>query len=98
MPQALASAWDLVKSDLPAAAKKATLLAFDQVLGLRLEEWQPPAEKAIPEEIMALVGQRQQAREEKNWQRADEIRLQIATAGFEVKDTADGPQVRISGR
>ena len=98
MPQALALTWDLVKSDLPPAAKKATLLALDQVLGLRLEEWQPAEETAIPEEIMALVEQRQQARAEKDWQRADEIRQQIASAGFEVKDTADEPQVQIAGR
>jgi cysteinyl-tRNA synthetase len=98
MPQPLALTWDLVKSDLPPAAKKATLLALDQVLGLRLEEWQPAEETAIPEEIMALVEQRQLARAEKDWQRADEIRQQIASAGFEVKDTADEPQVRIAGR
>jgi cysteinyl-tRNA synthetase len=98
MPQALALAWDLVKSDLPAAAKKATLLAFDQVLGLRLGERHPAEETAIPEDIMALVEQRQQARVEKDWQQADGLRLQIAAAGFEVKDTAEGPQVRVVNR
>ena len=36
MPRALAVVWDLVKSDLPPHVKKATLLDFDRVLGLRL--------------------------------------------------------------
>jgi len=98
MPQALALAWNLVKSDLPAAAKKATLLTFDQVLGLRLADWQPAGQTAIPEKIVALVEQRQQARAEKDWQRADALRLQIVAVGFEVKDTAEGPQVRPADR
>jgi cysteinyl-tRNA synthetase len=38
MPRAVAVTWELVKSDLPAPTKKATLLEFDRVLGLRLAE------------------------------------------------------------
>ena len=34
MPRALALVWELVGSDLPADTKKATVLAFDHVLGL----------------------------------------------------------------
>ena len=37
----LAVAWDLLKSDLPDPAKKATMLEFDKVLGLSLVEWEP---------------------------------------------------------
>jgi hypothetical protein len=41
--------------------KKATLLEFDRVLGVRLVQWEPfPAE--VPVEIQALVEQRRQAR------------------------------------
>jgi len=98
MPQALALTWELVKGDVPAAEKKATLLLFDQVLGLRLGEWRPADQTDIPEKIVALVEQRQQARAEKDWQQADALRLQIAAAGFEVKDTAEGPQVRTADR
>jgi cysteinyl-tRNA synthetase len=98
MPQALALTWELVKGDVPAAEKKATLLLFDQVLGLRLGEWRPADQTDIPEKIVALVEQRQQARAEKDWQQADAIRLQIAAAGFEVKDTAEGPQVQTADR
>jgi cysteinyl-tRNA synthetase len=95
MPRALALAWDVVKSDLPAATKKRTLLEFDKVLGLRLADWEPDTEK-IPIEIQALVDQRQEARLEKRWQEADELRDEIAAAGYEVEDTAEGPRVRSS--
>ena len=54
MPRALAVVWELVKDDLSPSIKKATLLQFDRVLGLRLAEWQPE-EAIIPPEIMALV-------------------------------------------
>ena len=93
MPRAMAVVWELVKSDLPAPVKKATLLAFDRVLGLRLAEWQPE-ETAVPAEIMALVAQRQQARQEKRWQDADALRAQIDAAGYVLEDTPQGPRVK----
>ncbi len=93
MPRVLALAWDLVKSDLPDATKKATLLFFDQVMGLRLAEW-APVEEAIPDAIMALVEQRTVARKEKRWQDADALRAQVTEAGYEIEDTPQGPRVR----
>jgi len=93
MPRVLALAWDLVKSDLPDATKKATLLFFDQVMGLRLAEWEP-VEETIPEAIMALVEQRTVARKEKRWQDADTLRAQVTEAGYEIEDTPHGPRVR----
>ena len=92
-PRALAVCWEMVKSDLPAASKKATLLAFDQVLGLGIAAWQP-AQVEIPEAVMALVEQRWQARQDKQWQRADELRDAISAAGFQVEDSRDGQSVR----
>jgi len=92
MPRALAVTWDLVKSNLPRATKKATLLTFDRVLGLRLADWEPVAD-VIPSEVMALVAQRQAARAARDWAAADALRDQIAAAGYAVKDTPEGPQV-----
>jgi cysteinyl-tRNA synthetase len=93
MPRALALVWDLVKSDLSPAVKKATILAFDQVLGLNLAAWQPAAAAAIPDEVLALVEQRQQARAEKRWKDADALREHIRALGYEVEDTAQGARV-----
>jgi cysteinyl-tRNA synthetase len=97
MPRALALTWELVKSDLGEATKQATLLLFDRVLGLRLAEWEPPRDE-VPDEILALVAQRQQARAEKRWAEADDLRAQIRAAGFEVEDTPEGPRVRWQNR
>ncbi|MCI0696450.1 cysteine--tRNA ligase [candidate division KSB1 bacterium] len=93
MPRALAVTWELVKSDLPNAKKKATLLHFDNVFGLKLAEWKP-VETVVPEAILALVEQRQQARKEKRWKDADALRVQVHAAGYEIEDTPQGPRVR----
>jgi cysteinyl-tRNA synthetase len=93
MPGALAVTWELAKSEVPAASKKATLLQFDRVLGLRLAEWHP-VEYSIPEAIMALVQQRQQARLEKRWRDADVLRERMRAAGYDIDDTPQGPRVR----
>lgn len=93
MPRAVAMAWDLLKSDLPAPVKKATILQFDRVLGLRLGEW-APKEEEIPAEYTALLEARTLARKEKRWKDADAIRDQIAEAGYEVIDTPQGPKLK----
>ena len=93
MPRAAAFTWELVRSELPPPIKKATILQFDRVLSLRLAEWQP-AEAVVPDEIMALVQRRQQARAAKRWQDADALRKQVKAAGYAIDDTPEGPRVR----
>jgi len=94
MPRALAVVWDAVRSNLPPATRKATLLRFDEVLGLGLAEW-APVEDAVPEAVMELVQTRQRARSEKRWKDADALRGQVVGAGYEIEDTANGPRVRL---
>jgi len=93
MPRAMAITWELVRSNLPAAIKKATIGLFDRVLGLRLLDWKPP-EEIIPDEILALVQQRQVARSEKRWEAADTLRNKVLEAGFEIEDTPSGPRLK----
>ncbi len=94
MPRALAVTWELVRSNLPADVKKATLLQFDRVLGLDLANWKPK-DMEIPAGVMELVEMRQQARVDKRWIDADVYRNKIAELGYEVMDTAEGPKVRL---
>lgn len=96
MPRALAVVWDLVRSDLPNATKKATILNFDEVLGLDLAAWEPVM-TAVPDAILALVEQRTQARQAKDWATADRLRDEIQAAGYELEDTPDGARVRAAG-
>ena len=88
-PQALAVLWETVKSDLPPADKRATLLWFDQALGLQLGEWQPRVQVA-PAQVQALAEARWAAKLAKNWVEADRLRGEIARAGLEMKDGRDG--------
>ncbi len=93
LPRALALVWELAKSDLSNSIKKATVLCFDRVFGLGLADWRP-AETVVPDDILTLVQQRQQARAAKQWQIADQLRGRIIAAGYEIEDTRGGPQVR----
>ena len=93
MPRVLALCWDLAGSNLPDDIKKATLLHFDQVMGLQLATWQPKAAAEIPAEIQAMAEKRQQARTDKDWATADQLRDEIMAAGYEVDDTPEGPRV-----
>ncbi len=93
MPRALALAWDLVKSSLPAGVKKSTLLYFDQVFGFDLGNWKP-VEEVVPAEVQALLEKRQQARREKRWADADAVRAEITALGYEVEDTPLGPKIK----
>jgi len=52
---------------------------------LRLEEC------PLAPEIDKLIAQRQKAREEKDWARADTVRDELVRKGIEVADTAKGP-------
>ena len=92
MPRAMSVTWDLVRSDLPDDLKKATITRFDEILGLRLAEWQPE-EAAVPDHIMALAEERRMARAEKRYADADSLRDQIIAAGFDIKDTPLGPEI-----
>ena len=89
--RATAVAWELTRSDLSDADKKATMLKFDEVLGLRLGEWAPAA---VPVEMVELAERREAARAAKQWAEADALRDQITEAGYEVRDTPEGPVVR----
>jgi cysteinyl-tRNA synthetase len=45
----------------------------------------------VPEAILALVGERERARQARDFARADELRDRIREAGFEVTDADSGP-------
>lgn len=90
-PKALALAWEVLKDkDLSSADKKATLLDFDKVFGLGLENLK---EEEIPAEVMQIVSLREQARLDKDFKKSDELRDKINSLGYEVKDTESGTKI-----
>ena len=88
--KAFAVVWELLKSKKSLADKQATLLDFDKVLGLGLKDYKP---SAIPVEVKKLVAEREKARADKDWKRADETRTKLTKLGFEVEDTPNGPKI-----
>jgi len=93
-PQALAVMWDMVNDDSQSAAAKAgTLLGFDKIFGLKLDEY-IGKKIEVPVEVQTLVADRQTARENKNWTESDHLRDEIAKLGFVVEDSADGQKIK----
>jgi cysteinyl-tRNA synthetase len=94
--KAMASVWGVLNdSSLDASEKLALLLDFDELLGFRLREAKPLSVE-IPDEVRALVGQRAQARRDKNWGESDRLRDAIASHGFTVEDK--GPEQTLKPR
>ncbi len=65
------------------------ILELSGVLGIQVEG----KEDAIPKEVTDLVAKRTEAKKARDFALADQIRNQITGLGFQVKDTAQGPQV-----
>jgi len=92
MPEVLALVWKVAKSDLSPEEKWATILDFDKVLGLNLNK--EIEDKEIPEEILKLVEERNQAREIKNWGESDRLREVIKNKGYLVEDLGNTCKIR----
>ncbi|MCF7833855.1 MAG: cysteine--tRNA ligase [Candidatus Pacebacteria bacterium] len=90
-PKALTVLWDVVKNEnISKADKKATLLDFDRALGLGFENIK---KEEIPENILGLAKEREQAREEKDFKKSDELRASIKELGYEIKDEGDSYRI-----
>jgi cysteinyl-tRNA synthetase len=101
-PKLLATLQDALRDpEISAEGLRVVVAAADALLGLRLgdlalaevDQRPTPADLA-PQEVAAierLIAERTQARKEKNWDRADEIRDELDALGVQVTDTAAGP-------
>jgi cysteinyl-tRNA synthetase len=97
---ALARMWELVKDEtVSPAAKRASLIFADKLLGLGFTEAGAAKKIAVietrelPEEVQALVKERTEAREAKDFTKSDELRAKIEELGYTVKDSSEGPQI-----
>lgn len=91
VPLALGILWKAVKEpkskDIYALA-----LDFDKVLGLSLDKAKPEEQPKTeaPQEVVDLAEQRKQAKKDKNYALADELRAKITALGYTVTDTKEG--------
>ena len=65
---------------------------FDSILGL-FADGLPKASGDVPDEVMQMVRDREEARKSKEWARADELRDAIVAAGYAIEDRAEGTRV-----
>jgi cysteinyl-tRNA synthetase len=95
--QALAVIFDLAtrahkimhdKTGEDLAAVKSMLLKLSGVLGLTLI-----TEEKVDDEALALCKERDEARKNKDYKKSDEIRNQLITRGYTVKDTPQGTMI-----
>ena len=102
-PEAFAALFEMVRGTNRAAAAgtagaaqlreaRHELAELLDLLGLGRIGAAGPAD-AAPDDVMALVQERQEAREARDFARADELRDRIRGLGWEVTDTAGGPRV-----
>lgn len=93
-PQALALIWTLLKDDSVSQENKyATLISFDEILGLGLIDVRKAEEVKIPHEVKVLLEARASARLTYDYPESDRLRDEIAKFGFAVKDTNKGQEV-----
>ena len=83
--------WGAVKdTNAPKGEIYATLLAMDSVLGLGFAEMAEEELAISEDDIRKLIAERDAARADKNYPRADEIRQRLADKGVVLEDTPQG--------
>ena len=101
-PKLLATLQEALRDpDISTEGLRVVVAAADALLGLRLadldlaevDQRRTAADLTAEENaaIERLIAERTQARKEKNWPRADEIRAELDALGVQVTDTPTGP-------
>ena len=89
VPKALSVLWTLMKDEaVPPADKLSVVFDMDRVLGLKLEDVKE--EQSIDGDTEKLIKEREEARAQKDFARADQIRDELLEKGIELKDTPKG--------
>ncbi|MGE5613061.1 MAG: cysteine--tRNA ligase [Bacillota bacterium] len=96
IPRAIGVVWNIARHETKSRDFYNLLLRMDEILGLdfaKAGEKPFSAEQPLDPEIESLINQRQQARKEKNWKLADEIRDRLKSMGIYLEDTPQGVKV-----
>ncbi|MCR5731848.1 MAG: cysteine--tRNA ligase [Sphaerochaetaceae bacterium] len=92
-PQALAAMWGIVRDNqVPSTEKLTVLYEMDEILGLELDKIEPKKIEIVgTPEALELAKKRAEAKKAKDFALADQLRDEILSLGFVVKDTPQGP-------
>ena len=96
IPMALGVLWKMTKLPLTSQVYQLAL-EMDKVLGLSLdkvEDYLNSLVSDIPEEVVNLAEERKEAKANKNWAKADELRGKITELGYNVLDSKDGYELK----
>lgn len=97
MPNAFTVLSDVIKdNELTNKEKHTLIMDFDKVLSLELTKAFEEDDIKVDEELVnKLLEERNEARKDKNWARADEIRDELQTMNVEIIDSKDGTNWKI---
>lgn len=86
---------EFLKSDVDNSTKLKLFELFDDILGLEfISQAKKLLDINVPDEIKNLALLRWQAKQEKNYARADELKKQIIDSGFVIEDKKDGYEIK----
>jgi cysteinyl-tRNA synthetase len=95
-PRALAEVFELVgeanRGEVPKDAAASAVAEMLELVGLSTLT-QPEKDAEGDERATELMEEREAARAEKDFARADELRDELAAMGWTVRDSADGPSL-----
>ena len=93
MPLAMSFVWEAAKFEKKNPEIAEILTKFDNILGIKINE-ENSGKQDIPKEILDLVDKRRIARENKEWNKSDELRDLINQKGYDIKDTKQGTEIK----
>ncbi|MBI4656785.1 MAG: cysteine--tRNA ligase [Elusimicrobia bacterium] len=94
VPQALAVLWEVLRDKTICPAEKLEFVKdSDRIFGLNLMSPRPLEE--LPAETASLIDERDRARKNKDFKKADEIRKELLEKGVAVEDTPRGVRWKI---
>ena len=86
--------YDVLREDMNDKTKKEIIKSFEEVLSIGLFNEIDIKESAVDEELLSFIQQmiqdRNAAKKEKDYEKADEIRQKLAARGVIIKDTREG--------
>ncbi|HMS63810.1 MAG TPA: cysteine--tRNA ligase [Ignavibacteria bacterium] len=96
MPEAMSVLWDMIKDDgLNAEDKLELAYNFDKIFGLNFNNIEKEKnEIEIPEDVLMLIEKRKDAKKNRDFKSADEIRNEIREKGFDILDTKSGVEIK----
>ena len=82
MPLAMSVVWDVIKYPKKSIKLAELLKKFDGVMALSIDKKIKKKDYEIPEEIIKIAKEREEARKNKDWAKSDELRDLISKRGF----------------